>query len=182
MSRIGRKHIDLPQGVTCNVKDGIVTVTGPKGTLTQDVDKNITVKVENNQIYLTRANDTNEVKAKHGLYRALLANMVKGVSEGYVVALEIKGVGYKATKAGNKLTLDLGYSHNIEVLDADGVTTECPNQTEINVCGIDKQKVGQFASKIKDLRPVEPYHGYGVRYKGEKVILKVGKTAGKGKK
>lgn len=182
MSRIGRKHIDLPQGVTCNVADGVVTVAGPKGTLTQVVDKTITVKVENNQIYLTRANDTNEVKAKHGLYRALIANMVKGVSEGFVVSLEIKGVGYKATKQGNKLVLDLGFSHDIEIFDEDGVKTECPTQTDINVCGIDKQKVGQFASKIKDLRPVEPYHGYGVRYKGEQVILKVGKTAGKGKK
>lgn len=181
MSRIGRKHIDLPAGVTFTVENGLVTVKGPKGELKQEVDKNITVNVNGNTVELTRANEQNETKAKHGLYRALLANMVKGVTEGFERTLLIQGVGYKATKQGNKLVLNLGYSHNIEVEEIPGITIECPNQTEIKIKGADKQVVGQFASKIRDLRKVEPYHGYGVRYSDEVVIRKVGKTAGKKK-
>lgn len=182
MSRIGRKHIDLPAGVELTVNNGSVTVKGPKGTLTQEVDKLITVKVEGNKVELTRANEQNETRAKHGLYRALIANMVTGVSTGFERKLIINGVGYKALKQGNKLVLNLGYSHNIEILEEDGITIECPTALEIVIKGIDKQKVGQFASKIRDLRKVEPYHAYGVRYSDEVVIKKVGKTAGKGKK
>ncbi len=182
MSRIGRKHIDLPAGVELSVDNGLVTVKGPKGTLTQEVDKLITVKVENTKVELTRANDSNEAKAKHGLYRAILANMVTGVSKGFEKKLIINGIGYKAQKQGNKLVLNLGYSHNIEVNEEDGITLECPSNLEILVKGIDKQKVGQVASKIRDLRKVEPYHAYGVRYADEVVVRKVGKTAGKGKK
>lgn len=182
MSRIGRKHIVLPAGVELTQNDGLVTVKGPKGTLTQEVDKLITVTVNGNSVELTRANDKNETKAKHGLYRALLANMIKGVSSGFEKKLIINGIGYKALKQGNKLVLNLGYSHNIEVLEEDGITLECPTALEIVVKGIDKQKVGQFASKIRDFRKVEPYHAYGVRYADEVVIKKVGKTAGKGKK
>lgn len=182
MSRIGRKHINLPAGVELSVDNGLVTVKGPKGTLTQEVDKLITVKVENTKVELTRANDSNEAKAKHGLYRAILANMVTGVSKGFEKKLIINGIGYKAQKQGNKLVLNLGYSHNIEVNEEDGITLECPSNLEILVKGIDKQKVGQVASKIRDLRKVEPYHAYGVRYADEVVVRKVGKTAGKGKK
>ena len=182
MSRIGRKHIDLPAGVELSVNDGLVTVKGPKGTLTQEVDKLIIVKVDGTKVELTRANDENETKAKHGLYRAVLANMVNGVSKGFEKKLVINGIGYKAQKQGNKLVLNLGYSHNIEVNEEDGITFECPSNLEIVVKGIDKQKVGQVASKIRDLRKVEPYHAYGVRYADEVVIRKVGKTAGKGKK
>ena len=183
MSRIGRKHIDLPAGVQFEVANSIATVKGPKGTLSQDYDsKLITVNVDGSKVVLSRANDNNETKAKHGLYRALFANMVKGVSSGFEKKLIINGVGYKASKQGNKLVLNLGYSHNIEVLEEDGITIECPSATEIVVKGQDKQKVGQFASKIRDFRKVEPYHAYGVRYADEVVIRKVGKTAGKGKK
>ena len=182
MSRIGRKLIDLPAGVELTQNDGVVTVKGPKGTLTQEVDKLITVKVDGNKVELTRANEQNETKAKHGLYRALLANMVTGVTKGFERKLVINGVGYKALKQGNKLVLNLGYSHNIEILEEDGITIECPTALEVVIKGIDKQKVGQFASKIRDLRKVEPYHAYGVRYSDEVVIKKVGKTAGKGKK
>ena len=182
MSRIGRKLIDLPAGVELTQNDGVVTVKGPKGTLTQEVDKLITVKVDGNKVELTRANEQNETKAKHGLYRALLANMVTGVTKGFERKLIINGVGYKALKQGNKLVLNLGYSHNIEILEEDGITIECPTALEVVIKGIDKQKVGQFASKIRDLRKVEPYHAYGVRYSDEVVIKKVGKTAGKGKK
>lgn len=183
MSRIGRKPITVPAGVTVKVENSNVIVSGPKGTLTQDYDsKVITVNVENNEVCVTRANDINTTRAKHGLYRALIANMVKGVTDGFEKNLEIKGVGYKAQVQGNKLVLNLGFSHPIEVEVIDGIKVECPSMTTIKVSGIDKQKVGQFASNIRDLRPVEPYHGYGVRYEDEYVIRKVGKTAGKGKK
>ena len=182
MSRIGKKHIDLPAGVELTTNDGKVTVKGPKGTLSLDVDKLITVNVSNGRVELTRKDDENETRAKHGLYRALIANMVKGVHEGFEKKLVINGVGYKASKQGNKLVLNLGYSHPIEVMEEDGITIECPSATEIVVKGIDRQKVGQFASKIRDLRKVEPYHAYGVRYDDEVVIRKVGKAAGKGAK
>ena len=181
MSRIGRKHIDLPAGVTLTVNDGVVVVKGPKGELSQEVDNTITVKVDGNKVELTRANEENETKAKHGLYRALIANMVTGVTTGFERNLIIQGVGYKAQKQGNKLILNLGYSHNIEVEEIPGITIECPSQLEIKIKGADKQAVGQFASKIRDLRKVEPYHGYGVRYDDEVVIRKVGKTASKKK-
>ena len=181
MSRIGRKHIDLPAGVTLTQENGVVVVKGPKGELRQDVDKCITVNVNGTTVELTRANELNETKAKHGLYRALIANMVKGVTEGFERTLLIQGVGYKAQKQGNKLVLNLGYSHNIEVEEIPGITIECPSQLEIKIKGADKQVVGQFASKIRDLRKVEPYHGYGVRYSDEVVIRKVGKTAAKKK-
>ena len=181
MSRIGRKHIDLPAGVTLTQENGVVVVKGPKGELRQDVDKCITVSVNGTTVELTRANELNETKAKHGLYRALIANMVKGVTEGFERTLLIQGVGYKAQKQGNKLVLNLGYSHNIEVEEIPGITIECPSQLEIKIKGADKQVVGQFASKIRDLRKVEPYHGYGVRYSDEVVIRKVGKTASKKK-
>ena len=181
MSRIGRKHIDLPAGVTLTQENGVVVVKGPKGELRQDVDKCITVNVNGTTVELTRANELNETKAKHGLYRALIANMVKGVTEGFERTLLIQGVGYKAQKQGNKLVLNIGYSHNIEVEEIPGITIECPTQLEIKIKGADKQVVGQFASKIRDLRKVEPYHGYGVRYSDEVVIRKVGKTASKKK-
>ena len=158
-----------------------ITVKGPLGSLTQKFDS-VEINVDNNTITLTRKNDDNEIKAKHGLYRALIANMVKGVKEGFVKNLVIKGVGYKANKSGNKLVLNLGYSHPIEVVEPEGIKIECPTATDIKITGIDKQKVGQLASNIRDFRPVEPYHGYGVRYDDEVVIRKQGKTAGKGKK
>ena len=182
MSRIGRKHIDLPAGVELTTNDGIVTVKGPKGTLSLNVDKLISVNVSNGKVELTRKDDENETRAKHGLYRALLANMVKGVHDGFEKKLVINGVGYKVAKQGNKLVLNIGYSHPVEVLEEDGITFECPSATEIVVKGIDRQKVGQVASKIRDLRKVEPYHAYGIRYDDEVVIRKVGKASGKGAK
>lgn len=181
MSRIGRNPITLPAGVSAVVEGNKITVTGPLGTLSQEFDS-VNVNVDNNVITLTRKNDENEVKAKHGLYRALIANMVTGVKEGFVKNLQIKGVGYKASKYGNKLVLNLGFSHPIEVVEPEGVKIECPTANDIKISGIDKQKVGQVALNIRNLRPVEPYHGYGVRYENEVVILKQGKAAGKGKK
>lgn len=181
MSRIGRSPIKMPDGVSAQVEGNLITVKGPLGTLTQEFS-DVNIKIDGNVISLTRKNDNNDVKAKHGLYRALVANMVKGVKEGFTRNLIIKGVGYKANKVGNKLVLNLGYSHLIEVVEPEGIKIECPTATDIKITGIDKQKVGQLASNIRDLRKVEPYHGYGVRYDDEVVIRKQGKTAGKGKK
>ena len=181
MSRIGKKPITLPAGVTFNFDNGVVTVKGSKGTLTREiVEKNIGVEVDGAVVTLTCPDDAkSEVTAKHGLYRALVANMVKGVSEGFTRNLIINGVGYKAAVQGNKLVLNIGYSHPIEVVAPDGITFTCPTQTEIVVSGIDKELVGQTAANIKAKRPVEPYHAYGVRYKEETVIMKEGKKAGK---
>lgn len=181
MSRIGRSPIKMPDGVSAQVEGNLITVKGPLGTLTQEFS-DVNIKIDGNVISLTRKNDNNDVKAKHGLYRALVANMVKGVKEGFTRNLIIKGVGYKANKVGNKLVLNLGYSHPIDVVEPEGIKIECPTATDIKITGIDKQKVGQLASNIRDLRKVEPYHGYGVRYDDEVVIRKQGKTAGKGKK
>ena len=180
MSRIGKKPITLPAGVTFNYENGVVTVKGPKGTLTRDIGTEIGVEINGTVVTMVCPEDAkSEVQAKHGLYRALVANMVKGVSEGFTRNLVINGVGYKATVAGNKLVLNIGYSHPIEVVAPEGITFTCPTQTEIVVGGIDKELVGQTAANIKAKRPVEPYHAYGVRYKEETVIMKEGKKAGK---
>ncbi|MBR4406774.1 MAG: 50S ribosomal protein L6 [Clostridia bacterium] len=183
MSRIGKKEIVLPAGVELTVSpENVVTVKGPKGTLTQEVDKAITINKNENVVNLTRDSDIGTIRAKHGLYRALIANMVEGVSQGFVKELVINGVGYKAQVQGNKLVMNLGLSHPVEVEAEEGVAFECPTATEIKVSGIDKQLVGQVAAKIRSLRKVEPYHEYGIKYKGERVVRKVGKAAGKGKK
>ncbi len=182
MSRIGNKVILIPQGVSASFDKGIITISGPKGSLSQEIDKVISVKIENNQISFIKNNNEQETDAKQGLYRALVANMVKGVSEGFEKSLVINGVGYKAQVNGRKIVLNLGYSHPIEIEIPSDLNAVCPSITEIKITGIDKQKVGQFASNIRDFRPVEPYHAYGVRYSDEVVIRKVGKAAGKGKK
>ena len=180
MSRIGKKHIDLPAGVTVTNENGTITVKGPKGTLVRTIDPAIGCEINGTVINMTcPEKPSNEVHAKHGLYRALVANMVKGVSEGFERRLIINGVGYKAAVAGDKLVLNIGYSHPVEVVAPAGIKFDCPTQTEIVVSGYDKELVGQTAANIKAKRPVEPYHAYGVRYKEEVVILKEGKKAGK---
>ena len=179
MSRIGRMPVALPAGVTVEVKDGKMVVKGPKGTLEQDIDARIALSVENGHAVLTRANDSKELKAKHGLYRALLHNMVTGVTAGYTKGLVINGVGYKVAKQGSKIVLNIGFSHPGEFPETDGIKLDCPTQTEITVSGIDKVKVGQIAANIRSLREPEPYHGYGIRYKDEVIERKEGKTAGK---
>ncbi|HIZ10194.1 MAG TPA: 50S ribosomal protein L6 [Candidatus Borkfalkia avicola] len=179
MSRIGRMPVALPAGVTVEVKDGKMVVKGPKGTLEQDIDARIALSVENGHAVLTRANDSKELKAKHGLYRALLHNMVTGVTAGYTKGLVINGVGYKVAKQGSKIVLNIGFSHPVEFPETDGIKLDCPTQTEITVSGIDKVKVGQIAANIRSLREPEPYHGYGIRYKDEVIERKEGKTAGK---
>ncbi len=178
MSRIGNAVITIPAGVTIETANNVLTVKGPKGTLTQAYDPIITPVVENGVIKFTRANDQGPTKAKHGLYRALCANMVKGVTEGYKKTLIVHGVGWKVAKQGKKIVMNIGFSHPVEVEEIDGITLDCPSQTEITVDGIDKEKVGQFAAIIRGYREPEPYHGYGIRYSDEVIERKVGKAAG----
>lgn len=177
MSRIGKMPIDVPQGVQITVdENNLVTVKGPLGTLSEQIDKAIVVAQEENVLTVTRPNDLKRNRSLHGLSRALIANMVVGVTKGYEKKLEIVGVGYRAAKKGNVLDLQLGFSHPVNMEDPEGITTECPSQTEIIVKGISKQLVGNYASKIRDLRKPEPYKGKGVRYAGEYVRRKEGKT------
>ena len=182
MSRIGKKVIAIPAGVTVTFENSVVTVKGPKGTLTREVKGNIDVKNEGAELHVVALDEGKETNARHGLYRALIADMVKGVSEGYVRGLEIKGVGWKAQMQGSKLVMNIGFSHPIEYTAPEGITLACPSPTEITVSGIDKVVVGQVAADLRAYRKPEPYHGYGVRYKGEHVEHKEGKTSGKGKK
>jgi len=182
MSRIGRMPITVPAGVTVDVAQGnLLTVKGPKGTLTQAFPATMSFENKDGVITVIRPDDNADNRAKHGLSRALLFNMVTGVSAGFSKSLELVGTGYRAAKAGNKVTLQIGFSHPVELLDGDGVTLEVPAQNKIVVSGIDKQRVGEIASQIRRIRPPEPYHGKGVRYEGEVVRLKPGKAGGKGK-
>ena len=180
MSRIGRLPIKVTDGVTVTYADGIVTVKGKLGTLTQAIEnKDISVEIADGQVHVKRANELKTTKAAHGLYRALIANMVEGVTKGYEKSLVINGVGYKAQMEGKNLVLNVGYSHPVTVPAPEGITFACPTLTEISVKGIDKVLVGQIAANIKAIRKPEPYHGYGIRYKDETIIRKEGKTAGK---
>lgn len=178
MSRIGNATITIPAGVSVEVANNVITVKGPKGTLTQGYDPIITPSIENGVIKFTRANDLGPTKAKHGLYRALCANMVKGVTEGFKKTLIVNGVGWKVAKQGKKIVMNVGFSHPVEIEEADGIVLDCPSQTEITVSGIDKEKVGQFAAMVRGIREPEPYHGYGIRYSDEVIERKVGKAAG----
>lgn len=182
MSRIGKKIIVMPSGVTATMNGQVLTVTGPKGSLSQEINKVIKTNINGNELSFEIAKETADANAMHGLYRALAHNMVVGVSEGFTKTLLISGVGYKSSVSGNKLMMNLGFSHPVEVIIPSDLQVVCKSATEIVISGIDKQRVGQFASNIKALRLVEPYHGYGVRYSDQVVIRKVGKTAGKGKK
>jgi len=179
VSRIGKKPVEIKKGVTVEIKDGIIKVKGPKGELTQPYDQRIKITVENNQVILSRDSDEKEVRALHGLYRALIQNMIVGVTEGYTKKLEIVGVGYRAEWKGGGLQLALGYSHPIFFIPPKDVKVEVPAPTNIVVSGIDKQLVGQIAAKIRSFRPPEPYKGKGIKYEGEQIIRKAGKTAGK---
>ncbi|SCZ08892.1 50S ribosomal protein L6 [Alkaliphilus peptidifermentans] len=177
MSRIGLKPIELPQGVDVNIDEkNFVTVKGPLGTLSEQIHQDITITKEENSITVVRPTDNKKHKSLHGLSRTLIANMVQGVTKGYEKKLELVGVGYRANKQGNKLVLTLGYSHPIEMIDPEGITVEAPTQTEVIIKGINKQKVGNYAAKIREKRKPEPYKGKGVRYAGEVVRRKEGKT------
>ena len=182
MSRIGKLPITIPAGVTVSVDaDNVVTVSNNKGTLTQKVSKLIKVTVENNQVIVEKLAETTEANAMHGLYRTLINNMIEGVTTGFKKSLTVNGVGYKVAKQGNKLVMNLGLSHPVEVVEENGVKFNVSG-TEIIVEGINKEAVGAMAAKIRAIRPVEPYHGYGIRYTDEKVSLKEGKSSGKGGK
>ena len=176
MSRIGKLPITVPVGVTLSVKDNVVTVKGPKGELSQQIDPNITVEVEGNECKITRANDEKQNRSFHGLYRSLINNMVVGVSEGFQKALELIGVGYRAQLQGSKLVLNVGYSHPVEIEAPAGTTIEVPSNTSVIVKGIDKEVLGELAANIRGVRPPEPYKGKGIRYVGEFVRRKEGKT------
>ena len=176
MSRIGNKVIVLPAGVEISNKDNVVTVKGPKGELTREFSKDIEIRVEGTEVTLHRPNDSKEMKTIHGTTRALLNNMVIGVSEGFKKELEMRGVGYRAQLQGNKLVLAVGKSHPDEVEAPAGITFELPNPTTIVISGISKEVVGQTAAYVRSLRSPEPYKGKGIRYVGEYVRLKEGKT------
>lgn len=177
MSRIGLKPIDIPTGVEVKISDNnLVEVKGPKGQLSQQLNENMLIKIEENQILIDRPSEKKMYKSLHGLTRTLIANMIEGVTNGYSKSLEITGTGYRAQKQGKKLILNLGYSHPIELDDPEGIEVEVPNANQIIIKGIDKQLVGSHAAVIRDFRKPEPYKGKGVRYTDEYVRRKVGKT------
>ncbi|MCL2111738.1 MAG: 50S ribosomal protein L6 [Clostridiales bacterium] len=180
MSRIGKVPVTIPAGVEVKIgDDNFVTVKGPKGELSEQISPIITMKIEDGVLYVTRSDDEKQSRSLHGLSRTLVGNMVTGVSDGFERKLEIVGVGYKADKQGNKLVLNLGYSHPIELPDPEGITTEVPSATEILVKGINKAVVGNYAAIIRAWRPPEPYKGKGIRYSGEKIRRKEGKAGAK---
>jgi large subunit ribosomal protein L6 len=177
MSRIGKQPIPVPSGVEVTIDGQTVTVKGPKGTLTQTFTPDMIIKLEDSVLTVARPSDERTHRALHGLTRSLIANMVTGVSEGFFKNLEIVGVGYRATMKGSDIEMALGFSHSVLVKAEPGIEFEVPAPTRITVRGIDKQRVGQIASEIRGWRPPEPYKGKGVRYEGERVRRKVGKTA-----
>jgi large subunit ribosomal protein L6 len=177
MSRIGKKPIPVPDGVTVTIEPEVVHVTGPRGALSERKSRDIDVKQDDGQLLVTRPTDRGEHRALHGLIRSLIFNMVEGVTNGYTKTLEIQGVGYRATLAGKNLTLALGYSHPVNIPAPEGIEFEVPQPTRIVVKGISKQLVGEVAANIRKQRPPEPYKGKGIRYEGEYVARKVGKRA-----
>lgn len=181
MSRIGRKSIPVPPGVEVKIDGTLVTVKGPKGTLSQNIHKDITVKSEDGVLVVTRPSDNQEHRALHGLSRTLVANMVEGVTKGFTKNLEVHGVGYRAQKQGKDLVMNLGFSHQVIMSEVPGITIDVPAPNKIVIAGPDKQAVGQFAAEVRGKRPPEPYKGKGIRYEGEVVRRKEGK-AGKGSK
>lgn len=177
MSRIGLSPINIPEGIELNLEDNnVVKVKGPKGELRQEIDRDMELKLEDNTLEIIRPSESNKHKSLHGLSRTLIANMIIGVTEGYSKTLKIEGTGYRAHKQGNKLVLNLGYSHPIEIEDPEGIETEVPSADTIVVKGMDKQQVGNYAAVLRGYRAPEPYKGKGVKYDGEYIIRKVGKT------
>ncbi len=180
MSRIGKMPVAIPAGVTVSVESGNkVTVKGPKGELTSTFAPELTIEEKDGQIVVSRPNDVKRVKALHGLTRSLIHNMIVGASEGYQKVLEINGVGYRAAKQGKVLTLNLGYSHPVEMEDPEGIETTCEGPNKVIVKGISKEMVGQYAAEIRMKRPPEPYKGKGIKYSDEVIIRKAGKTGKK---
>ena len=178
MSRIGRNPIAIPAGVNITVSGSTVTVTGPKGTLTREINPKIEVKVDGSVINVLNNNKETEYRAYHGLYRQLIANMVEGVSKGFEKSLNINGVGYKVNQQGQDLVLNIGFSHPVVVKAIEGITLSC-DKTVITIKGIDKELVGQFAAKVRNIKPVEPYHAYGISYTDEVIVRKEVKSGKK---
>ena len=179
MSRIGNRKIQIPEGVTVTVENNVVTVKGPKGELTNEFNKELTITVNENVVEISRPNDLKVIKSLHGTTNALISNMIVGVSEGYKKELEIVGVGYRFNVQGNKVNVNAGFSHPVVVEAPADLKVEQVNATEISISGIDKQKVSEFAANIRKLRKPEPYKGKGIRYKGEHIRRKEGKKAAK---
>lgn len=178
MSRIGRMPVAIPAGVTVEIVNNYMTVKGPKGTLERQLPVEMEIKQEDGNVIVTRPNDLKKMKSLHGLTRTLIANMIHGVTEGYEKKLEVNGVGYRAAKQGKKLTLSLGYSHPVEMEDPEGIETVLEGQNVIIVKGINKEKVGQYAAEIRSKREPEPYKGKGIKFVGEQLRRKAGKSAG----
>ena len=178
MSRIGRNPIEIPAGVTVKVDGALVSVTGPKGSLQREINPKIEVVVEGNLVKVNNNNKEAQYKAYHGLYRQLIANMVEGVSKGFEKTLNVNGVGFKITQQGQDLLLNIGFSHPVVVKAIEGITLSC-DKTSIKVAGIDKELVGQFAAKVRDIKPVEPYHAYGISYSDEVIVRKEVKSGKK---
>ncbi len=176
MSRIGLAPITIPQGVTVELTDQHVTVKGPKGQLERELHPNITMTIDGDTITFSRPNDSKQNKSLHGLTRALVNNMVDGVTKGFSKSLEINGIGYRAEKKGKTLVLNIGFSHPVEIIDPDGIETKIDGPTKVIIEGIDKEKVGQHAAIIRAKRPPEPYKGHGIKYSDEYIRKKVGKT------
>ncbi|AGX01977.1 50S ribosomal protein L6 [Bacillus infantis] len=176
MSRVGKKPIEIPSGVTITVDNNNVTVKGPKGELTRSFSPDMAISVEENIINVSRPSEAKEHRALHGTTRALIANMVEGVSKGFERGLELIGVGYRAQKQGKNLILNVGYSHPVEIVPEEGIEIEVPSNTKVIVKGTSKERVGALAANIRDVRPPEPYKGKGIRYEGEYVRRKEGKT------
>ena len=176
MSRIGRKPINIPAGVEAKFENGVITVKGPKGQLTQKINPNMTVEINGAVIEVKRPNDEKLNRSLHGLTRTIINNMVVGVTEGYKKELEVNGVGYRVQKQGKQLVMNIGYSHQVIMEDNEDITIEVPNPNTIVINGIDKQKVGQFAAEVREKRPPEPYKGKGIKYAGEYIRRKEGKA------
>ncbi|WP_123042117.1 50S ribosomal protein L6 [Cohnella candidum] len=179
MSRIGRKPIQVPNGVNVNLDNNVITVKGPKGTLTRELHKDMKIVLEEGVINVERPSDNKLHRSLHGTTRSVVANMVNGVTEGYAKNLELVGVGYRASKSGEKLVLNVGYSHPVEFNPASGIEFEVPAQNRIIIRGIDKEVVGETAAKVRSVRPPEPYKGKGIKYEGERILRKEGKAGKK---
>ncbi|BDW82999.1 50S ribosomal protein L6 [Erythrobacter sp. Dej080120_24] len=175
MSRIGKKPVAIPAGVTANIDNGTLSVKGPKGTLSMGLSDLIDYKLEDGQIAVNPANDSKQARAFWGMQRTLVANLVEGVTEGFTKTLEISGVGYRAKAQGNTLKLELGFSHDVDLPVPEGLTVNTPDQTTVEISGIDKQAVGQFAAEVREFRKPEPYKGKGIKYRGEYIFRKEGK-------
>lgn len=176
MSRIGKKPIELPEGVQINLDGTNLTVKGPKGELTKAIHPDMILKIDEKEIVVERPSDRKDHRALHGTTRSIVANMVEGVKNGFEKKLELVGVGYRAAKSGDKLVLTVGFSHPVEMIPEKGIAVEVPEQTKITISGIDKERVGEFAANVRAVRLPEPYKGKGIRYAGERIRRKEGKT------